>query len=246
MFGKDMLTLSRPREIKTVAKSFANNIRNTESPKTFNYEPKILIKEPKLPVTKTATKAITSVNRVQPRTKYEVDDSSINDIEVTIRKGYLKLEVVRPYAKNFLKQVTKLEDISEEANKNVLGEIIFSYSDTKGRWGKLENRGDKIKITLKKNDQGNFSEDNINIYSLKNYNVKPSGVYVQVKGWGNLKELSVLNALKNSLSKLSDGKTEGSFNHDKVIFSYTLSSMSSLADGGWECKVKVIPGKIHD
>ncbi len=250
MFGRDQLVLSKPREIKPVAKSFAKNIQNLKDEdgvmkavaaaaenrnKSIKHE---IIPRP-------ATKPITSVNRGPVQSKYEVVDSDLSEIELTMRKGYLKLEVVRPYAKNFLKQVNKLEDVKEDSEeKDALGKIVFSYSDSKGRWGELSKNGEKIKIIHRKKNNKDFPEDQIDIYSLNSYNVSPSGVYVQVKGWGNHKELSVLNALKNSLSKLPQSPNNKSDSSERIIFSYTLSSMSSLADGGWECKVKVIPGKI--
>lgn len=228
MLGKDQFSLSKPREIKTFAKSFTDSIKKTslQAQGTVNvFEGKFRIP-----------------SRINSE-KIELDSSKVNEIGVTIKNGSIKLEVIRPYAKHFLEQVSKVEEIiKQDEPEKFEDQLIFSYSDNKGRWGKLENNGNSIKITLSKKSNEYFEEEQINIYSLSRYKISPSGIYIQVKGWGNLKELSVLNALKNSISKLPENPDLKK--NERIIFSYSLSSMQSLSDGGWECRVKVIPGKI--
>jgi hypothetical protein len=227
MFGSDRLTLSKPIEIRTVAKSFTETMRKVPG----------TVSRPASSEKKAPLKPVTSSNRV-PVTpvRQEVSDSNLDEIQVTMRTGYLKLEAVKPFAHNFLKQVNKLDEIKDYVDKDNTGEIIFSYSDSKGRWGKLENNGDKIKIACTKKQLSEFAEDQIDIYSMNEFNIQPSGLFFQVKGWGNLKELSIVNALKNSIAKLPS--------NSGIIYNYSLSSMAAIRDGGWECKVKITPGKI--
>jgi len=238
MFGKDFLTLSKPREIKTVAKSFSETMKKVPTAAAKPITQSNRDTAPLPPVR--AQLAKPSLPPVGA--KQELNNSNLNDIQITMRKGYLKLEMVKPVARNFLNQVHKLEDISDNGEGETDGKIIFSYSDGKGRWGKLENAGEKIKVRCKKQQQNGFDHEQIDIYSLNGYNIQSNGLFIQVKGWGNLKELSLVNALKNSLKKLPGNNSLT--DNEKIIHSYSLSSISQIPDGGWECKVKVTPGRV--
>src|SRR5947207_1536859 len=159
MFGKDHLILSKPREVKTVAKSFTQAMKKTILPDS---------------------RLNTSDNRIKEQKEFEKP---------------------RPATK----------PVTHENRLN----------------------SERFEVNKERSNKRDYTEDQIDVYSLKEYNVRPSGVYVQVKGWGNLKELSILNALKNSLSKLAPDTSDNSQN-ERILYNYTLSSMTALADGGWE------------
>jgi hypothetical protein len=231
MFGRDTFTLSKPREIKTVAKSFSETIKKV---------PGQAVKPAYKPDEQTAIAVRQAISPIRSNPVVARQEISADEIEITMRKGNLKLEVVKPFARNFLKQVNKLEELKEHPIPEGKGSIIFSYSDSKGRWGKLENSGEKIRVNCIKKQHTEYTEDQIDIYSLNEFTVQPNGIFFQVKGWGNQKELSIVNALKNSLAKMpANGTQDG-----KIIFNYALLSMNALLDGGFECKVKVTPGKL--
>ena len=110
-------------------------------------------------------------------------------------------------------------------------ESVMVRCKTKTQWQRQHQQ-----ISCTKKQLAEFAEDQIDIYSINEFNVQSAGLFIQVKGWGNLKDLSVLNALKNSIAKFPSA--------NGIIYNYSLSSMTAIIDGGWECKVKVTPGKI--
>ena len=216
MFQNDKLILSKPRDVKTLANSFVNTIDKFEKSQTNKNVPSSFLRE-------------------KQKAQESIKGSNLSVIRTNLSKGNLKLESVKPVARNFLEQVSKI-DMSEKLK------LIFNYSDSKGKEGYLAENGGAIKIAINKILKKNYEEDEILIYSLKEFEVVANGIFIQVKGWGNSRELCVVNALKNSLKKLPlDEELEP---NEKIIFSYSLSSIASMGENEYECKLKVIPGKI--
>lgn len=219
MFGKDVFVLSQPKQVKTVAKNFTYSFKKVVEPEktivSFDLEEKPKLTKPELP-------------KLQ-----KVNTSNLNKEVV----NSIKPEPLKTVAKTFLNQVNK---VVEKAPPKPQDKLLFSYSDRKGKVGNLEPKGEKVKVIIRKNKLREYTEDIIEVY-LKGVSVSQDGIYIQTKGWGNTKELAVANALKNAVVKLNPIKSDFT---EKTFLNYSLSTIASMGDGGFECKVKVTPGKI--
>lgn len=226
MFGKDEFIISKPREIKPVARTFMQNIKNVvsnePSQKVVNFvsEPKKVIEQPVLKKPE--------LPKLQKLNTNNLNKDNVNNI---------KPEPIKTMATTFLNQVNK---VAEKTNPKPPDKLIFSYSDRKGKVGILDTKGEKLKVIVKKNKLKDYDEDIIEVY-LKGVEVKQDGIFIQTKGYGNTKELAIANALKNAVLKLNVIKSDML---EKIILNYSLSTISSLIDGGFECKLKVTPGKL--
>ncbi len=238
MFGIDKLTLSKPKVVKTTAHTFINNINNVakENKASINNidshlnktSQDLVIEKPKL------LKPVAN-NQTVKQLEQKIDMSKAN-IE-NIRSSKPSISNIRPVAKTFLNQVNKIN--SEQITSNIKSEkLVFSYSDEKGKSGTLENTGSRLKLFLYKKHNKDYIEEKIEIYSLSNQLVKQNGLFIQVKGWGNTKELSIANALKKAIDKFVN------ISNYVIIYNYIVASMSPIIDGGWECKIKITPGKL--
>lgn len=222
MFGKDHFIISKPQQVKPMAKTFMENIRDVTNNKPKNVATTVIefqdnfIEHKPLPTLPKPKLKQPNEIAVKSLTRENVDK--------------IKPEVVKPTAKNFLSKV--------QANY-VSDKLLFSYSDTRGKLGVLESNGKNIKVIVKKNSRKDFVEEQIEIYQ-KNNEAKADGISIQLKGFGNTKELSIANALKKAVAKLNPIQSNIS---EKVFMNYALSTVSTLPDGGFECKVKVTPGK---
>jgi len=228
MFGKDRFTLSKPNEVKANASLFSANIRkidrfvrSEEKQNSFNPDLDSFIKGEK-----------NSQNKKEPK----VSPSRAKTIEK------IKLDQVKPFAKEFIEKFEKLDSFPTEKNKE---KLIYSYSDRSGSSGKIDFNGENIKVRLEKISNGKFYEEKILIYLLPAEELHPIDSVINVKGWGNTKEQAILNALKNSADKFFQKGLIFS-KKELLISKYSLVSMISLADGGWECKVNINPGELAD
>ncbi len=217
MFGSDHFVLSKPNQVKTIAYKFVENIKNQES-EEFKFTE---LEKPKL-----NKPTILEKPKIQRIDMSILKKESINNI---------KPEQIKTVAKNFLNQINKLPSSPKLTDK-----LLFSYSDSKGKIGILNPTGEKVKVLLRKNKLKNFTEDIIEVY-YKGVNVFPDGLPIQAKGWGNTRELSIANAIKNGVLKLSVITSDI---NEKVLLNYSLSTIQSAGDSGFECKVKITPGKI--
>ena len=219
MFGIDHFVLSKPIEVKTVATKFVENIK-------------------KVVESKTEEKVISFVTTERPRIP-KLETPKLQKLDTSILKkkdvDNLKPETLKTVAKTFLGQVNKIPGPPRPQDK-----LIFSYSDSKGKLGNLDPNGEKLRVILRKNKLKDYNEDIIEVYS-KGVNVLQDGIFIQTKGWGNTKELAIANAIKNAVLKFAVVKSDI---NEKVLFNYSLSRIQPTGDGGFECKVKVTPGKI--
>lgn len=228
MFGKDRFTLSKPNEVKANASLFSANIRkidrfvrSEEKQNSFNPDLDSFLKGEKNSHPKKEPKGSPAKNK-------KIED--------------LKLDQVKPFAKEFVEKFGKLESLPTEKNKE---KLIYSYSDRGGSSGKIDFNGENIRIRLAKIANGKFYEEKILIYLLPAEDLSPLDSVVNVKGWGNTKEQALLNALKNSAERLLQKGLIFS-KKELLITRYSVVSMISLADGGWECKVNITPGELND
>lgn len=227
MFGKDEFVISQPRQIKPVARTFMQNIKNAVNTENTQKTISIVNDLPKKVIEPTILKKpeLPKLQKINPN---NLNRENVNNI---------KPEPLKTMATTFLNQVNK---VSEKLPQKPADKLLFSYSDRKGKMGSLSEKGEKIRIIIRKNKLKDYVEDIIEIY-LKGVDIKPDGIFIQSKGYGNTKELSIANALKNAVLKLNIVKSDIC---EKTILNYSLSTITSLSDGGFECKVKVTPGKI--
>ena len=176
--------------------------------------------------------AIKFVESVKRNLEFEIKQT---DVIENKNAKLIQPKAIKTVAKTFLNQVNKIDSSLKTTDK-----LIFSYSDSQGIIGNLSPSGEKIRVYLRKNKLKDYSEDIIEIYS-KNTKIYQSGFSSQTKGWGNTKELAIANAIKNAVLKLTIIKSDI---NDRILFNYSLSTIQETGDGGFECKVKVTPGKI--
>lgn len=224
MFGRDHFIISKPQQVKPIAKQFMENIKDASDKDRYT-------KKENVPIIEFHEKKVEPETKTLPKPKLK----NTNNISVpSLNKEYInsiKPEAIKPTANSFLNKV--------KSNYHP-DKLLFSYSDTKGKLGTLEPTGKNIKVIIRKNKRKEYIEDIIEVY-LKNTDVKPDGLSLQTKGYGNTKELCIANALKKAVIKLNPVTTNIS---ERVFLNYSLSTVSILSDGGFECKVKVTPGKV--
>lgn len=221
MFGIDRLILSRPKEVKTTAIKFVENIKKVVEGDSGDKRTDIKITEkPKL--------AKAPLPRLQ-----KIDISLLNKVSI----NNLKPEPIKTITNNFLNQINKVSVLD---NVRTEEKLLFSYSDSKGKTGKLLKKIENLRIILRKNKLKNYDEDVLEVY-LVNTKVFKSSIFMQSKGWGNSEELAIANALKKAIIKFSN-KTSNIYN--QVLFSYSLSTIKSINNSEFECKVTIISGRI--
>lgn len=219
MFGIDRLILSKPKEVKTTAIKFVENIKKVVESQTEDKKNDIQVIE-KSKLTKPA------LPKLQKLDISHLNKQSINN---------LKPEPVKTIANNFLSQINKVSENIQAEEK-----LLFSYSDSQGKTGKLTSKNENLRIILRKNKLKSYDEDIIEVY-LVNVKVFKSGIFMQSKGWGNTEELAIANALKKAVIKISDVQSNI---YNQVLFSYSLATKKTLNRNEYECKITVISGKI--
>ena len=221
MFGIDRLILSKPKEVKTTAIKFVENIKKVvENQAEDKKNPIQITEKPKL--TKPA------LPKLQKLDISHLNKQSINN---------LKPAPVKTVANNFLDQINK---VSVSDNIPAKEKLLFSYSDSKGKTGQLTNKNENLRIILRKNKLKSYDEDIIEVYSV-NVKVFKSGVFMQSKGWGNTEELAIANALKKAIIKISNNHSNI---HNQILFSYSLATTKAINSSEYECKITVISGKV--
>lgn len=218
MFGIDRLILSKPKEVKTTAIKFVENIKKVVENQVEDKKADIVIVE----------KA--KLNKPSFPKLQKLDISSLNKDSI----NNLKPTPVKTIANNFLNQVNKVSDKTKLEEK-----LVFSYSDSKGKTGILANKNENLRIILRKNKLKSYDEDIIEVYSV-NLKVFKNGVFMQSKGWGNSEELAIANALKKAVIKISNINSNI---YNQVLFSYSLSNTKAINSSEYECKITVIAGK---
>jgi len=143
---------------------------------------------------------------------------------------------IKVSANKFCDQIKK--EIKE--SKNIDDELlIFTYKND-NITGSLKDEENSIRFILKVIHKIDYDRDSIEIYKLNKKTV-PIGQNIQVKGYGNCKETSISNALKNVLKKLDIMLDY----NDIIIHNYKLATIDKIDNSGISCKINITLGDIE-
>lgn len=159
--------------------------------------------------------------------------SKPRDINSTKDVSLLNIKVS---ADKFCNQIKKEIPEKENLQKELL---VFTYKN-ENKTGSLKNEDNAIRFILKVVHKIDYDRDHIEVYKL-NKDTVPIGEYIQVKGYGNCKESSISNALKNTLKKLDIMLDY----NDILIHHYKIASISSIDNSGVTCKINVLLGDTN-